>query len=42
MPGGFIYSGLSSDPMKNRKMAGTPIYSAINAHLATGGIYLIL
>ena len=34
--GGYSYSG-----SKPKKMAGTPIYASINAHMATGGnLYL--
>ncbi len=31
------YSSFTTQAMGNKKMAGTPIYASINAHMATGG-----
>jgi serine/threonine protein kinase len=37
---GEVYTGFSANKTP-KKMAGTPIYASINAHMATGGNLLI-
>jgi hypothetical protein len=35
------YTPFNAASMAKKKMAGTPIYASISAHLATGGINII-